>query len=427
MWDNNETISQSGRCFAETLIETECRSFVGTVDKFSSTEPNRKNLVCIQSSSMKNFFSSMKFCVAVDDKLEIEMKPLDYDHLYKYKCKIFIRDSFGNKVKSGQGEFHDTKSQCIPLTLPKEHLMENKGYYLPDDVLTIECEIIFPTGKTIEKLDEPEYGFELKDPREMISNVVKNFFCLKEHQTESLTALKDDCIENEVIFPTNKPIENIDEHEPENECVCNDTQSIIIDPKNTSIFSEENIAEKFSTLKDDWISLFNEGIACDTELKTTTETFRVHKAVLIARSPVFKSMFTTDMAEKASNCVEIDDLDDDTVRRMLKFMYSDTLDNLGYESAKNLYFSSDKYDIVSLRYRCSNFLKQNFLQSKCCEILLLADKHEDTDLKNVVKDYIAKNGEEILSPEEWENLEKNHSLLAIEVLRAINRVKTQET
>ncbi|GBN44574.1 Speckle-type POZ protein [Araneus ventricosus] len=162
-----------------------------------------------------------------------------------------------------------------------------------------------------------------------------------------------------------------------------------------------------------------EGFLCDTKLKTATETFPSHIAVLSARSPVFKSMFTTEMKEKTNKCVVIDDLDAHTVRQMLLFMYSDTLDDLAYESAKSLYFAADKYSIISLRHRCAGFLKQIILLTNCCDILLLADRHQDNDLKNAVQDYIAKNDELVLFSDEFKNLEKNHPQLTTDVFRAV--------
>ncbi|GBN70381.1 TD and POZ domain-containing protein 1 [Araneus ventricosus] len=360
MWDTQKLFPQLGRCFAETRIETACKSFVGTTEKFSYVEPKEIYPFCIESSSSENFLSSMNLHVAADGKLNLKIKLTHEKSKCMCRCKIFILDVLGNKVKSGQGECHDKETHSVSLTLPKEHLMENKAYYLPNNVLTIECEIIFPTGKTTENVQDPEYGFDYQDIKEFISNAMKTNLCSKEHLTKSVT-----------------------------------------------------------TLKDDLNSLFREGILCDTKLRTGTETFPTHKAVLSARSPVFKSMFTTDMAEKASNYVDIDDLDADTVRRMLKFMYLDTLDDLKYENAKSLYFAADKYNIVSLRYGCLNFLKQNILIKNCLDILLLADKHQDRDLKNAIHNYIARNDIEVLFSDEWKNLEKNQPQLTTEVLRVV--------
>ncbi|XP_055953846.1 uncharacterized protein LOC129989372 [Argiope bruennichi] len=454
MWNSKKTIARSRKCFAETLLKTECRSFVGTIGKFSSLEPNCRTLVCIKSSASKNFFSSVVFCTNADGKLGVEVKPMDCSHLYKYICKLFILDRCGNKVKSGHGEFQEPKTQCIPLTLPKEHLMENKEYYLPNDVLNIECEIIFPTGDTKEKICES--GFEHRDIQETISLKVN----CSSH--ERLITLKDNCIsqsseeilsnsepnipsafpdehlienkgnffpddvpvvENECICSTSESVEKIDE--PECKLVCEETQRIISNEKEITLLSKDDSEketseeEVFTTLKDDWASLFSEGTLSDVKLRTATETLSVHKAVLIARSPVFWSMFTTDMREKKQSFVEINDVDADTMRRMLSFMYSDTLDDLDYESTKSLYFAADKYCIISLKRRCASLLKQMLLQSNCCDVLLLAVQHNDKDLKNDVQEYIEESDSAIFLSDEWKNLEESHPRLTTQIFHTL--------
>ncbi|GBL97574.1 Speckle-type POZ protein [Araneus ventricosus] len=194
---------------------------------------------------------------------------------------------------------------------------------------------------------------------------------------------------------------------------CGDIHSVI---SNANSSTEGCHTESVITLKEGLISLFSEGILCDIQLKTATEAFPAHKVVLSARSPVFKSMFETDMREKTNNSVEIEDLDATTVRQMLLFLYSDTLDNLDYESARSLYFAADKYQIVSLRHMCSNFLKENLLYSNCCDVLLLADKHQDKDLKISVQDCIADNDEVVLFSDEWKTLVENEPRLTTEIL-----------
>ncbi|GBM42921.1 hypothetical protein AVEN_239085-1 [Araneus ventricosus] len=158
----------------------------------------------------------------------------------------------------------------------------------------------------------------------------------------------------------------------------------------TNFSSKENHTECSTTLM----------VLYDTKLKTATETFPAHILVLSERSSVFKSMFSTDTKEKTNNYVNINDLDADTVSHMLLFMYSDTFDDLIYDRIKNLYFAADKYNIVSLRLMCSSFLKQNLLQSNYCEILL-ANKHQDNDLKYAIQDKIMKNDDVILFSHEW--------------------------
>lgn len=56
-----------------------------------------------------------------------------------------------------------------------------------------------------------------------------------------------------------------------------------------------------------------EGFLSDCVLKIGSKEYPVHKAVLGARSRSFKAMFTTDMKEKDANCVDIKDVDEDTL------------------------------------------------------------------------------------------------------------------
>ncbi|GBN22029.1 Speckle-type POZ protein [Araneus ventricosus] len=184
-------------------------------------------------------------------------------------------------------------------------------------------------------------------------------------------------------------------------------------------FVDKNQSRKFPSALEDITCLYKDGILCDMKLRTETETFNVHKNILSARSSVFKTMFSTDMREKTTDCVIIEDLEADTVRRMLVFLYSDKLEDLDWESAKSLYFAADKYNIVALKYRCSDFLMNNLQPSGSSDILLLSDRHHDQELKKVAQEYIAEHHEEILQTDQWMNLEKSNPILTTETFRAL--------
>ncbi|KAF8770767.1 TD and POZ domain-containing protein 1-like [Argiope bruennichi] len=349
--------SEAVRCTVESRIHTERISVTGTIENFCKLKTNSKNMVCMDSSS-KEIVSSMNLCIDYDGKLDFQIKPVNCV-VKTHKFRIFILDNFKNKLKVCQGEIFDTESLLIPLNLSIEYLMENKELYLPHDVLTIQCEFVFPEGNVLQIIHGNLYQYNSEDIQPVFTNVMNRDIC-EEHLTESMT-----------------------------------------------------------TLKGGLLSLFNEGSLCDIELKVDTETFPAHKVILSAHSPVFKSMFTTDMIEKRDSSIEIKDLDADTVRQMLLFMYSENLDKLDYEKAKSLYFAADKYNIVSLKQKSSNFLKENLPFLNCCDILLLAEKHQDHDLKSYVEDFIAKNDEIILYSDAWKELENTHPWLTTEVLRAI--------
>ncbi|GIX85973.1 TD and POZ domain-containing protein 1 [Caerostris extrusa] len=102
-------------------------------------------------------------------------------------------------------------------------------------------------------------------------------------------------------------------------------------------------------LKCDLESLYTESINCDMKLRVETEVIPVHKAVLSARSPVFRAMFSHDMIENASGFVEVKDMDMKTLRLMLMYMYTNTLQDLDETNVQKLYIAADRYELISLK------------------------------------------------------------------------------
>ncbi|GIZ00759.1 hypothetical protein CEXT_639851 [Caerostris extrusa] len=170
-------------------------------------------------------------------------------------------------------------------------------------------------------------------------------------------------------------------------------------------------------LKGDLKSMHREGTLSDTKIRTSTETFPAHTQILGARSPVFRTMFSTDMKERTKECVDITDFDGETVHRLLLYMYTDALEvDLQCQSACQLYAAADKYAVLSLKNKCSSFLERIFSVSSACDILSLADLHQDEELKSSVQEYILLNPEDIFSSEEWQLLKKSNPRLALETM-----------
>ncbi|GBM80958.1 TD and POZ domain-containing protein 4 [Araneus ventricosus] len=432
MWKSQGSLSESVKCSIETQIVTECKTFVGAIQKFSSLRTSSQNFLNILYADSE-FFRVMDLYIFDDGKLVIDIGLINYEPTNMYMFKVFIMDAYKNKVKSCHGEIYDRQPFYIPLTFSRKRLIENKELYLPNDELTLRFEVFCPRISNYpSKINDMTYDYDCEDIQATITNPMNSNFASEEYHTESLILLKkgtnienvnSSSKEHHTEEGAGKGLEKIEDMSYD----CEDMQAAITNATNTNS-SKEHHTKCLTTLKDGLISLFSEGILCDTKLKTSTDNFPAHKVVLSAQSPVFKSMFATDMREKTSSCVDIEDLDADTVHKMLLFMYSDTVDNLNYESAKNLYFAADKYNIVSLRHKCSDFLKQYLLHSNCCEVLLLAENHQDTDLKRCVQDCIAENDEAVFSSDEWKDLEENHPRLTTETLRVVySSLKNRKT
>ncbi|GBM90495.1 Speckle-type POZ protein, partial [Araneus ventricosus] len=158
-------------------------------------------------------------------------------------------------------------------------------------------------------------------------------------------------------------------------------------------------------------NLYVEHVLCDLEIKTQTTSFFVHKIVLCARSPVFLAMFTDDLKEKRNECIEIEDIMDDILEKFIFFLYTDSFDDLEWEAVIGLYYAADKYHVERLKLLCCSYLLKNVDVDNVCELLMLADKHHDSDFKRRVEDFILQNDERIFSSSIWKQFVYEQPLL----------------
>ncbi|GFY66260.1 speckle-type POZ protein-like B [Trichonephila inaurata madagascariensis] len=280
-----------------------------------------------------------------------------HDQMLKtVNVRLYLVDCSRNRTECLNEEFIFTetiRSALFTLNLSKEELMKNKNRYFPNDILQLYCEWDIITGIVLQEIEKTIYG--------------------------SLISIQDWNLTSDGFK----------------------SKKIHLDSKHV--------------LKENIESLYKENVLCDTKLKTKTGSFPAHKSILSARSPVFQKMFTNDMREKNSECVEIEDLDDDTVKRLLLYIYTATLPDLLWDSACKLYAAADKYEILSLKCECSSFLKDNLSQDNCCDLFILADTHQDEDLKSVVQDYIS-NHKDIFYTNEWKHFMKTNLELAANIM-----------
>ncbi|GBM23464.1 Speckle-type POZ protein [Araneus ventricosus] len=202
---------------------------------------------------------------------------------------------------------------------------------------------------------------------------------------------------------------------------CNDVASLLEESDDISMCFREGIfSDSVTDLKTDLErSILDNATLCDVSLQVGPDLINAHKHVLSAKSPVFNDIFTKDTKNETDNIVVIEDLDADTVRRLLFYMYTDALHDYLWENIMNLFSAADKYNVLSLKQKCSFFLKANLSFSNVCQVLVLADMHQDADLKSAVFAFISKHNSEVFSSEAWRELEKNNTSLALQTLREI--------
>jgi len=106
---------------------------------------------------------------------------------------------------------------------------------------------------------------------------------------------------------------------------------------------------------------------------------RVHSLVMMARSPVFYSMLTTDMVEKREKEVNITDWEVEVVEQMINYMYTATV-SPKFSRLAELLALADKYCIAPLVTLCSNQLALNITSNTALELGLFGETHSAEEL-----------------------------------------------
>ncbi|GFT01636.1 speckle-type POZ protein B [Nephila pilipes] len=344
LWNTAQGVIKNEQCFARTQIGIERRSFLWDIKSFSSFQ---QNVWEIKSASDGNSIMTLKFLSTAQPKREISLEAISCDWMIKFSTfRMQVLGTSGKGIECLNEEFvfdDHVKTVLFTLHFLKEFLMEYKNLYLPNDILTLQCECAYTTGIAWEGIEMTSYGYPASiQTRGRASNHLKT--------------------------------------------------------EKTSLDLTRILQENLETL-------YKENFLSDTKLSTRTgRLFFAHKNILSARSPVFKAMFTNDMKEKFSECVYIEDLDDGTVHRMLLYVYTAVVKDLQWESASALYAAADKYEIISLKNKCAFFLKNNISPNNACDLLILADMHQDQFLKSVTQEFILKHDSDVMNSYRWNAL-----------------------
>jgi hypothetical protein len=150
----------------------------------------------------------------------------------------------------------------------------------------------------------------------------------------------------------------------------------------------------------------------DVHILCESECVKAHRAVLIARSPVFHAMLsrdgTTIMQEASSGIVEMKDVSAALLRHLIEYIYTDTaptmavLESVGDELA----CLASKYEVLGLVALCEDFLIGQLSLETAIPLLLLADTHSLPKLRSSSLQFIGVHGEEIVQSKDFCELEE---------------------
>lgn len=94
------------------------------------------------------------------------------------------------------------------------------------------------------------------------------------------------------------------------------------------------------------------------------------------------------MAEGKTGQIKIQDIECTVFKQFLKYLYTGVLPELTVDTALQIYEAADKYAVSALKKQCASFLVEHLSPENACEILIISDRHSDSDFKKSVIEYV---------------------------------------
>ncbi|GJV82828.1 BTB/POZ/MATH-domains containing protein [Tanacetum coccineum] len=178
-------------------------------------------------------------------------------------------------------------------------------------------------------------------------------------------------------------------------------------------------------MEKDFKYLLDSEIGSDIVFLVKDVTFKAHKVILAARSPVFKAQFYGLVGKPALDKVELMDMEPTVFKAMLLFIYSDKLpdsqESTGSMShmIQHLLVAADRFGLDRLKRLCEANLCEELNVDAVATTLSFAHDHHCSELKNFCMDFAVANLRAVIQTEGYKCVEKSCPLLLLELLPKI--------
>ncbi|GFQ75717.1 speckle-type POZ protein [Trichonephila clavata] len=336
MWIGERSIFKKDLCFARTVLGLERKAFIWSIKEFKSLQPGHKRSIHLNPSIRGGPAPILNIYIR---KREQDSVAIDFfagsglkRYILEYCISLLdtegkVMDTFKNIIDTNNNSRSTENFSVVYISIKK--LMT--GSYLLNDVLTLKCKYVIRFG--------------------VVSSLIEDY------RRFSGLAVED----------------------------------VVPDSCDPCCSSNKNFMELY------------QGVQYDIDLRAGSESFPVHKTFLSIRSSVFRFMFSSGATETRSrvfqsmfsrgvtgmrNVVDVYDVDADTLRRLLHYIYTDAVEDLPVDSAISLYTAANRYKLVNLKNRCSTILKEKLCKCSIGKILEIANRNNDRDLKEAVDHFI---------------------------------------
>ncbi|KAK3123903.1 hypothetical protein QOZ80_8AG0637770 [Eleusine coracana subsp. coracana] len=168
----------------------------------------------------------------------------------------------------------------------------------------------------------------------------------------------------------------------------------------TVLPDEDRISVPTSDLGNHLGNLLDCSDGSDVSFSVGGETFRAHRAVFAARSPVFKAQLFGSMADAKMDCITLHDIQPATLKILLKFMYTDALPTdkeldssssspaTTVELLQHLLAAADMYHLDRLKLMCAQKLCDRVMVDNVATMLGCAETYSCPELKKQCMDFV---------------------------------------
>ena len=150
----------------------------------------------------------------------------------------------------------------------------------------------------------------------------------------------------------------------------------------------------------------------DATLKCADTEILCHRAILAARSSVFRAQFSANMLERKTGCVTIKDIHPEILRTLVNYIYTNSVDcgEDNHDKAVNLVWAADKYDLQGLKAQAAAIVVKGLTIQNCVEGYVQGQLLELAMLRDAAMDLICDHPEEVTETAFWkEKFLKDHA------------------
>ncbi|KAL5291352.1 hypothetical protein ACFFRR_010636 [Megaselia abdita] len=180
-----------------------------------------------------------------------------------------------------------------------------------------------------------------------------------------------------------------------------------------------NHEDSFKKLSNDFEQLLHDRDFTDVTIQCEGGELKAHRAVLSARSPVFKRMLTNENYLESRENVIKSSLEFNLLSDALLYIYTGRVNK---SKAKELLEVADYYDLQQLKAECISIIISEITAKNVISILMLAHSHNVLDLKQEALLFISQCSEKVVHEAELLKLDESESLkpdLVQEILKAV--------